>query len=85
MVFSGYQSPFITVATRIPQKSLLLPIFFLFFISNLFNIFKERATQGIKFVDDINLIIYGPIAVKNCKTLKKVYDTCVKWVKWHKV
>ena len=44
LVFSGYQSPPITIAIGIPQRSLLLPILFLFFISNLLNFFKEGAT-----------------------------------------
>jgi len=33
----------------------------------------------------INLIIYGPSAVENCKTLKKAYNTCIKWVRQYEV
>ena len=85
LVFNGYQSPLIIIATGIPQKSPFLPILFLFFINNLFNIFKKRVTQRIEFIDNINLIIYGPIAVKNCRTLKKAYNACIKQVKQYRV
>src|SRR6266568_6481296 len=74
LVFSGYQSPPITVTTGIPQGSPLLPILFLFFISNLFNTFKEGVTQGIGFINNTNLIIYGPTAIENCRTLEKAYN-----------
>ena len=78
LVFSGYQSPPIAVATGIPQGSPLSPILFLFFVSNLLNTFKEGATQGIGFVNDTNLIIYRPTATENCKTLKKAYNTYIE-------
>ena len=71
LVFSGYQSPPIAVATGIPQGSPLSPILFLFFVSNLLDSFEEGATQGIGFVDDTNLITYGPTAAENCRTLEK--------------
>jgi len=58
-----------------------LPILFLFFVSNLLNTFKEGATQGIGFVDDINLIIYGPTAAENCRTLEKAYNTYIEWAR----
>jgi hypothetical protein len=44
LVFSGYQSPPIAVATGIPQGSPLSPILFLFFVSNLLDSFEEGAT-----------------------------------------
>jgi len=55
-----------------------LPILFLFFITNLLNSFKEGATQGIGFVNNINLIIYGPIAVENYRTLERAYNTYIE-------
>src|SRR6266568_314788 len=85
LVFSGYQSPPITVTTKILQRLPLSPILFFFFISNLLDTFEEGATQGIGFVDNTNLIIYGPTAAKNCKTLKKAHDTCAKWARRHRI
>jgi len=55
-----------------------LPILFLFFISNLLKSFKEGATQGIDFVNNTNLIIYGPIAAKNYRILEKAYNTYIE-------
>jgi hypothetical protein len=85
LVFSGYQSPPIAVATGIPQGSPLSPILFLFFVSNLLNSFEEGATQGIGFVDDTNLITYGPTAAENCRILEKAHDTCIEWARRHGV
>jgi len=55
-----------------------LPILFLFFVSNLLNTFKEGATQGIGFVNNINLIIYRLTAVENCRILEKAYNTYIE-------
>jgi len=71
-------APPITITIEIPQRSPLLLILFFFFVSNLLNIFKEGATQGIGFVNNTNLITYRPIATGNCKTLKKAYNTYIK-------
>ena len=62
-----------------------MPILFLFFINNLFNTFKEGATQGIGFVDNTNLIIYGPTAAKNCRTLEKAHNACIGWARRYRV
>ena len=58
-----------------------LPILFLFFISNLLKTFKKGATQGIGFVNNTNLIIYGPIAIENCRTLEKAYNIYIEQVR----
>jgi hypothetical protein len=48
--------------------------------SRIINIF---ASQGIGFVDDTNLITYGPIAAENCRTLEKAHNTCIEWARRH--
>src|SRR6266568_4673679 len=85
LVFSGYRSPPIAITTGIPQGSPLSPILFLFFVSNLLDTFEEGATQGIGFVDNTNLITYGPTAAENCRTLKKAHDACIEWARRHRV
>ena len=34
---------------------------------------------------DTNLIIYGPTAAENCRTLKKAHDTCIEWARQYGV
>ena len=84
-IFSDYQSPPIIIIIAILQKSPFLPILFFFFVSNLFNTFKKGATQRIGFVNNTNLITYGPTAAGNCRTLKKAHNACIKWAKQYKV
>ena len=54
-------------------------------MSDLLDTFEEGTTQGIGFVDDTNLITYGPTAAENCRTLKKAHDACVEWARRHGV
>jgi hypothetical protein len=34
-------------------------------------------------MDDINLLIYGTSAEKNCRNLKKMHDACEDWARRH--
>lgn len=54
---------------------------FLFFIADLLEMFKSAKDGmiGLDFVDDTNLIAWGPSAAENCVRLEKAHDKCAKW------
>ena len=54
----GYTSDWISTRSGIPQDSSLSPVLFLFFISELLEVFQrpEGGTLGFGFVDDTNII-----------------------------
>jgi len=37
------------------------------------------------FINDINLITYGPTAAENCRTLEKAYNTYIEWARQYGV
>ena len=61
--FSGFTSTKRTVTSGIPQGSPLSPILFLLFASELLEGFEgQRSMLGLGFVDDTNLVAWGPSA-----------------------
>ena len=60
LAFSGFTSEVIETPTGIPQGSPLSPILFLFFASELLEMFDNaNSTVGLGFVDDTNLLVWG--------------------------
>ena len=75
IAYTGFESDWIKTETGIPQGSPLSPILFLFFISELLERFQDPKTDILEFgfVDNINLIIWGGSAEKNCRRLTAAY------------
>ena len=71
--------------TGIPQGSLVSPILFLFFVSDLLDTVDNEALRilGSGFVDDINILTYGSTIERNCRTLEETHRKCMHWVVTH--
>lgn len=57
--FGGYTSPPIRTLTGIPQGSLLSPILYLYFASNLLIRLSRGSTFPLGFVDDTNILTFS--------------------------
>jgi hypothetical protein len=81
----GYTSDWISTRSGIPQGSPLSPVLFLFFISELLEVFQrpDGGTLGFGFVDDTNIIAWGDSAKENCERLSNVHKTCLEWARRH--
>ena len=78
ITYTGYKSQPITTATSISQGSPLSLILFLFFISELLEAFEQvnNNTFAFGFVDDTNLVTWGPSARDNCTRLEQAHRIC---------
>jgi hypothetical protein len=85
LTFSGFTSEVITMQTRIPHGSPLSPILFLLFASELLEMFDSNSSSivGLGFVDDTNLIVWGPTAARNCRQLEAAHERCLSWARRH--
>ena len=81
VAFDGYESEWVQTNSGIPQGSPILPILFLFFISELLEGMKdvEGETLGFGFVDDTNIITWGDSAQENCTRLEEEHKRCMDW------
>ena len=63
----------------IPQGSYLSLILFLFYISKLLEDLLQLSSNLLvfRFVDDTNIIAWGPSAHSNCLRLELAYDKCI--------
>jgi len=73
--FDGFTSGPISTRTGIPQVSLLSPILFLVFASGLLEPTEgENQAIGLKFVDDMNIIVWGKSPEENCRRLDQIHE-----------
>ena len=81
IAFDGNKTERIQVETGIPQGSPLSPILFLLFIAPLLERVNAMggAKIGMGFVDDTNLITWGPKASTNCRSLEQMHKICEEW------
>jgi hypothetical protein len=83
--FDGYKSNPIPIHTGIPQGSRLSPILFLIFASGLLDLFDSDTDQtiGLGFVEDTDIIVWGPSAKENCRKLMVAHEQCLEWAHRH--
>jgi len=63
---------------NISQDFLLLLILYLFYNANLLKIYNniKLKISFIRFVNDVNILIYEKLTKHNCKVLNKIYNKC---------
>ena len=85
LAINWHKSSFYQVACGIPQGSPISSILFLFFNAGLFNCYwaVEANASSIRFIDDINLLVYGSFTESIIKILSKLHDVCVQWARTH--
>lgn len=85
IAYAGHESDWIDTETGIPQGSPLSPILFLFYISGLLESLDNRSdnTIGFGFIDDTNIIAWGPSEEHNCRRLNAVHRECEEWATNH--
>jgi hypothetical protein len=80
LVIQGHETAHFSVQADVLQGSLLSPILFLFYISELLKIYnqpKERLSE-IGFADNVNLLAYSQSTEANCQTLERAYTKLLK-------
>jgi hypothetical protein len=83
LIFTGFKSQEYPTQTGIPQGSPISPALFLLFACDLLWEFEDTPVQGIGFVDDTNLLVYGPTAESNCRQLERAHEICARWATNH--
>jgi len=83
ITFARYESDWIPTDAGIPQGSHLSLILFLFYISELLEdlLRLDGDLLAFGFMDDMNIIAWGPSAHSNCLWLELAYDKCITWAK----
>ena len=66
-----------------PQRSLFSPILFLFYNSELLDIYQcpKEGLSAVGFADDINMLVYSRLMKSNCQILEIEYARCLDWVR----
>ena len=87
LVFDNQKSEILDIFVKIFQNLLLLLIFFLFYNTKLLNICNSTKIRisSLKFVNDVNLLVYRKITENNCKQLKLIHDKYLIWAKKYKI
>ncbi|KAL1971410.1 hypothetical protein VTN31DRAFT_2376 [Thermomyces dupontii] len=83
--FNDNESELMPIPAGIPQGSPISPIPLLFYNSELVEICNPRdiRVHGLDFVDDVNLLAWGPTTQSNCAALEGVHERCLDWARRH--
>ena len=75
---SEYESSSFSINTEISQGFFISLILFLFFNSGLINACTQlrKGISSVRFIDDVNILIYNDSTANNCKKLKAVHREC---------
>jgi len=83
LLLDGQETEWIHTPVGIPQGSPLSPILFLVFASPLLDQINVAPgpTMGLGFVDDTNLVTWGPMAHGNCSQIQELHQICEEWAR----
>src|SRR6202453_2087658 len=75
---AGYTQPLSTVHAGIPQGSPLSLILYLFYNTDLLESLENKGLciSAAGFMDDVNILTYGPSIRRNYEVLKRIYLVC---------
>ena len=81
LVVQGVELEKRRVNARVPQGSLLLLVLFFFYNADLLDIcYSPKAqTTAVGFVDNVNVLAYGPTTESNCRKLETIHQKCLQW------
>jgi hypothetical protein len=70
---------------KISQNSSLFLILYLFYNADLLKICDklEINTRLLKYVDNVNILVYENSTNENCKNLERVHKLCERWMTQH--
>ena len=79
LVLADTETEAFPVPAGIPQGSPLSPILFLFYVAELLDLCNSpnERLSACGFVDDTNLLAYGPSTEGNCQILTRAHDRCL--------
>ena len=63
----------------------MFPILFLIFVGKLLEICNDsvKHASAVGFVNNINILVYGPDSGLNCLKLKEIHWKCLEWAERH--
>ena len=82
---SEYESSLFSINTEILQGSSISSILFLFFNSELISACTQlrKEISSVRFMNDVNILIYRDSTANNCKKLKVMHKECEQWAQTH--
>ena len=83
LVVQGIESKSRWVGAGVLQGSLLSPILFLFYNTELLDLCcnPTARTLAAGFIDDVNILVYSLTIEGNCRQLEKIYKKCLDWAR----
>ena len=87
IIIDDYMMMKCNMNVNISQDSLLSLILYLFYNANLLKACDniKLKTSFIKFMNDINILIYKEFMKCNCRVFSEIYDRCKQWSKTHDI
>jgi hypothetical protein len=79
LVVQGIESESCWIGARVPQGSSLSLILFLFYNAKLLDLCcnPTARTLAVRFVDDVNILVYSPNTEGNCRQLETIHKKCL--------
>jgi len=83
LAFDNQESKILDISVRISQGLPLSSILFLFYNAELLEICNptQIRVSSLVFIDNVNLLAYGPTTERNCRQLEAVHDKCLAWAR----
>lgn len=83
IALGSFKSSKTLTGTRIPQGSSFSPVLFLFFASTILLILQTGNSSAVRFVNDLNTLIWSNTTEENSRKLEQLHEKCEVWAKSH--
>lgn len=78
-----YTAPPALIEIRIPQRSKLSPILYLFYNADLIEACKTENTESVGYINDIAILAVNATTAYNYKSLKAIHRKAEWWALQH--